>query len=266
MDTLDAVKLSITELAESFKDQMAAFQREIDKSGPNNPTISSVATEFNSFKIFIMKSLEGLQTQVTLMAQQVDGLEMQSRRKILLFHGVSEADSEDTSARVLDILKQHLKSDLTLKDIARSHRLGRPRNNLNRCILVKFHDLSHRDSIWYGKTGLKGSGVTMSEFLTKPRHDVFMAARERFGVRSCFTRSGSVYVLVEGSRRCVSSLADLKRIPVPVSQTSSTDPDVAEAAADTMAEAAADTLAEAVAGTSGNQGKRPKRQATKTRV
>lgn len=264
MDSMESIKVSMADLAESFTVQMADFQSRINQSEISNPTISSVAAEFNGFKTFILKALEGLQTQVALLAQQMDGLEMQSRRKILLFHGVSEADGEDTSVRVIDILKKHLKSDLAVKDIARSHRMGRLQNNLNRCILVKFRELSHRDKIWYSKTGLKGSGVTVSEFLTKPRHDVFMAARERFGVRSCFTRSGSIYVLVDGARRCISSLADVKRIPVPIAQTSERSSESESGGAEPGG--AAPGVAEAVAGPSHNRGKRAKRQATKTRV
>ncbi|XP_063381841.1 uncharacterized protein LOC134668289 [Cydia fagiglandana] len=159
-----------------------------------------------------------LQHQVEFLAQQVDALEMRSRRKILLFHGVAEASGEDTSARVVELLKEHLQCELAIEDIARSHRMGRPRSNQIRCILVKFRDLSDRNNIWFGKTKLKGSGVVMSEFLTAPRHELFMAARERFGVRSCFTRDGSIYVLgKDGKRSCVFGRADFDRVQVAAS-------------------------------------------------
>lgn len=217
---MESIKQSVAEMSAIFSARMAEFQGQIDKATPGSPTISSVAAQFEAFRSFIMKSLETLQQQVEFLSHQVDSLEMRSRRKILLFHGVAEEDGEDTSARVVGLLRTHLKSELTTDDISRSHRMGRPRKNLTRCVLVKFRDISHRNDVWFSKTALKGTGVIVSEFLTKPRHDVFMAARERLGVRNCFTRDGSVYVQVkEGERRCVSSLADLDSIkPAPASQ------------------------------------------------
>lgn len=212
---MESVKQSIDEMTKNFNEQMATFQNQLEKNAPTNPTVSSLAAEFNAFKNFTIKALEALQSQVKLLAKQVDQQEMRTRRKMLLFHGVTEAKDENTSERVLELLRKHLKSDLALKDIARSHRMGRPRGNQSRCILVKFHDLSDRDTVWYAKTALKGTGITLSEFLTKPRHDVFMAARDRFGVRGCFTRDGSVFVIgANNERRCVASLEDVNKIQV----------------------------------------------------
>ncbi|XP_063538678.1 uncharacterized protein LOC134747930 [Cydia strobilella] len=217
---MKSIKQSVEEMSVSFNTRMAEFQAQIDMATPGSPTVSSVAAQFEAFRSFIIKALETLQQQVEFLSHQVDSLEMRSRRKILLFHGVAEEDGEDTSARVVGLLRTHLKSELTTDDISRSHRMGRPRKNQTRCVLVKFRDISNRNDVWYSKTALKGTGVIVSEFLTKPRHDVFMAARERLGVRNCFTRDGSVYVQVkEGERRCVSSLADLDSIkPAPESQ------------------------------------------------
>jgi hypothetical protein len=214
---MESVKQSMAEMAEVFNTRMAEFQGRIDKASSSttthHPTLSSVAAEFDAFRAFIMKAMDSLQRQVEVLGQQVDSMEMRSRRKILLFHGVPESGGEDTTAQVVNLLKAHLKSSLTADDISRSHRMGRPRSNQIRCILVKFRDTSNRNAIWFGKTALKGSGVIVSEFLTRPRHDIFMAARERFGVRNCYTKDGSVYVLVKGGeRRNVTSRADLERI------------------------------------------------------
>ncbi|XP_063391767.1 uncharacterized protein LOC134677267 [Cydia fagiglandana] len=212
---MESIKTSIAELGASFNARMAEFQGQIEKANPESPTVSSVAAQFSAFRAFILKAIETLQQQVEFLSQQVDNMEMRSRRKILLFHGVAEADNEDSSVRILDLLKVHLKTDLIADKIARSHRMGRPRSNKTRCILVEFRDFSDRNAIWAAKTALKGTGVIISEFLTKSRHDVFMMARERFGVRNCYTREGSVYVLVkDGDRSCVTSRADLDKIQV----------------------------------------------------
>ncbi|XP_063635103.1 uncharacterized protein LOC134805822 [Cydia splendana] len=219
---MESIKTSIAKLGASFNARMAEFQGQIEKANPESPTVSSVATQFSVFRAFILKAIETLQQQVEFLSQQVDCMEMRSRCKILLFHGVADADKEDSSARILDLLNLtcltclHLKTDLIAVKIARSHRMGRPLSNKTRCILVGFRDFSDRNAIWAAKTALKGTGgVIISEFLTKSRHNVFMMARERFGVRNCYTRKGSVYVLVkDGDRRCVTSRADLDKIQV----------------------------------------------------
>ncbi|KAF9413449.1 hypothetical protein HW555_008341 [Spodoptera exigua] len=88
-----------------------------------------------------------------------------------------------------------------------------------RPILLKLQDVALRDNIWHTKTKCKGSGITISEFLTKARHSVFMSARERFGVSQCWTREGTVYVLdFKGIRHRVTSSEDLDKIELQPSE------------------------------------------------
>lgn len=207
----------MAELAEDFKKRMAAFQSEIDKAAPSSPTIASVSADFSAFKKFILSSLEALQKQVNFLGQQLDQQEMRSRRKMLLLHGVPESEN-DSLASTVELLNRHLESKLAVDDVSRCHRVGRPHNNKSRCILMKFADVSVRNSVWFAKKCLKGSGVTMSEFLTAPRHAVFMAARERLGIRRCWTRDGNVYVLdAAGKRCCVTTVADVEQFPAATS-------------------------------------------------
>ncbi|KAJ0174304.1 hypothetical protein K1T71_010450 [Dendrolimus kikuchii] len=67
--------------------------------------------------------------------------------------------------------------------------------------------------IWMAKTKLKGSGVTVSEFLTKYRHDLFMRVRQEFGVSKCWTRDGAIFTLrTDDKRHSISCLDDIKLI------------------------------------------------------
>ncbi|KAJ8737053.1 hypothetical protein PYW07_000324 [Mythimna separata] len=103
-----------------------------------------------------------------------------------------------------------------------------------RPILCKLRDVNLRDSIWFAKTRLKGTSITVSEFLTKSRHRLFMYAREKFGVNNCWSQQGLIYVLgFDGSRHRVNSMSDLDNImqvsdnvvsPVPSVPSSSPSP------------------------------------------
>lgn len=204
------IKQTLDNLAEVFNSKMAEFQGNLDKADTKNPTVTSVAADFNAFRTFMSSALECLQQQVACLTKQVDHIEVRSRRKMLLIHGVPEVEDEDTVALVVDLCRLRVKCNMTAADLRRCFRTGRPQTGRKRPILVHFCDATLRDKLWYTKTALKGSGIVISEFLTHPRHTAFMAARERFGVDKCWTNEGVIIVLdADGKRHRVTSLAEL---------------------------------------------------------
>lgn len=208
---MESVQDSLHQMMVTFNQRLDTIEDKIPSS-PGSP--GSLAAELASFKAFVLTTFRALQAQFTLLAMQVDQGEMRARRKILLLHGVPEKPQEDTSEVVAQSVVKNLKIDeFSAADISRCHRMGRVAANKPRPILFKLRDVSLRDQIWSSKKSLKGSGITVSEFLTKARHDVFMAARQRFGVTKCWTREGNVFVLdSEGSRHRVNTVADLEAI------------------------------------------------------
>lgn len=207
----------MSELMEHFNKQMAAFQNELRNSQSPGPTATKLETDFGAFRSFITTAIGNLQQQLELMAQEVDHLDMRGRRKILLVHGVAEVKEEDSVAVAVRVVRERLNiSEFCAADIRRCHRMGRASSGATRPILVKFQSGVTKDKIWFSKKMLKGTGITLSEFLTKRRHDAFMAARQRFGIPKCWTRDGVVFVLGDdGTRHKVLSLAELGRIPLP---------------------------------------------------
>ncbi|KAF9424421.1 hypothetical protein HW555_000560 [Spodoptera exigua] len=211
---MESISQSVSAMSSVFLQRMAAFEQELKKNPSAATSTSGLPAEFNAFRTFIILALNTLQQQVSLLAQNIDAIEMRSRRKMLLIHGVSESaeKNEDTPQVVVQVVKDYLKLNVAASDIKRCHRMGRA-SHKPRPILCKFHDMSLRNNIWLGKTKLKGSGVTVSEFLTKSRHTVFMSARDRFGVGQCWTREGIVYVLdLKGVRHRVLTMEDLNNV------------------------------------------------------
>lgn len=212
---MESIKHSMVELTQHFNSKMEEFQKNLNSSSNTTSPPTNIAVQFNVFRSFMLSALEGLQLQVQLLTKQCDNIEMRSRKKILLLHGVSEDKKEDTEAQVVKVLSEHLKiSNFCVDDISRCQRLGRTLSGKSRPILVKFKDQSLRNQIWYSKTSLKGTGVTVSEFLTKTRHETFMAARKRFGVSKCWTKDGFIIVIgPDGKRHSIVLSADLDHIP-----------------------------------------------------
>lgn len=201
-------------MADMFNTRMEEFQRDLGKTS-SPATVTSIAAEFTSFKNFIHTALTSLQKQVELLTREVDRLEMSRRRKTLLFHGVAEKKTEDTTTVITGVVADHLDlPNFSSAHIASSYRLGRSLGDKPRPIVVKFTNIQVRDSVWFAKTRLKGTGITESEFLTKYRHEVFLEARRRFGIGKCWTRDGLVNIIAPGgSRHRVECMGDLLSIP-----------------------------------------------------
>lgn len=207
---MEALTRTVSDLCNQFHQRMAEFELELKKSPDAKPGLEA---DFAAFRKFVAQAMTTLQEQLKLMAHSIDGIQMRSRRKILLMHGVPESDSKEDTAQVVGkVVKDHLNIDVLPADIKRCHRMGR--SSLKpRPLLFKLKDVALRDSVWLAKTKLKGSGITLSEFLTKSRHRVFMAARDKFGVSQCWTKEGVVFVLdSKGSRHRVTSLEDLSKV------------------------------------------------------
>ncbi|XP_059046415.1 uncharacterized protein LOC131850980 [Achroia grisella] len=217
-------KLSLQDTRAEFAQRMEEFEKRLQKASSSNSDTTAIAEDFATFKEFTLKSLAALQHQVDLLVLEVDRQEMRSRKRILLIHGVPEARQEDTASVVEGVVVDQLKViDFTAANISRCHRMGRLNSAKSRPILVKMCDTGIRDKIWFAKTNLKGSSITVSEFLTKLRHDTFMMARQRFGVKKCWSRDGFIHILCpDGSKHRVSSLAELEKVapprPVPEQQ------------------------------------------------
>lgn len=206
---------SLSEMGQMFQTTMEEFEGKLHRSKSPSLDITSLTNEFTIFKSYVLKSLRTLQDQITMVGSEIDKLEMRGRRKILLVHGVPEVSQEDTVGVVVRTVSEKLKlSGFTKDSISRCHRMGRTTSDKPRPILCKLRDVEVRDQMWSSKTALKDTGVTISEFLTKTRHDTFMAARKRFGVTRCWTRQGFVFVLGhDGVRHRVSFMDELNKIP-----------------------------------------------------
>lgn len=217
---MESVKESLAEMTELFNSRMNEFQKELKKTSPTIVSTSSLASEFTAFKTFILSALSTLQRQVEFLGREMDRAETRTRRKMLLLHGVPEEKSEETTAVVTAIIQDKLDmAAFSSISLSRCHRLGRPNDKKPRPVLVKFREGSLRDKVWFTKTKLRGSGITLSEFLTKTRHALFMEARKRHGIKQCWTRDGLIHVLAsDGSRHQVDSLVSLDAVPkTPVS-------------------------------------------------
>lgn len=211
------MKQSFAELSKPFHLKMSEFQKSLDIAAQSQDasTISEISKEFSMFRTFIVSTLQSMQQQLNVLSMQMDKTEMRSRRKMLLVHGVPENKDEDVSGTLLKLLTEHVSDAGVTKDsISKCHRMGRIKPNKSRAILLKFNETSVKDSIWYSKSNFKGTNITISEFLTKDRHDAFLLARRKFGITKCWTKEGDIVILgPDGSRHRAWCTKDVDAIP-----------------------------------------------------
>lgn len=202
---MESLQQSLDVLTATFTSRMDDFEEKVKKSA----VTVSLSDEFSQFRSFVLAALKQVQAQLTLLSKLYDHQEMRSRQKILLVHGVQEEKQENTGKVLMHHFQKYFK-DSHIDHIKQCHRIGRLVADKPRPILVKFVDLTLKNKIWSNKSSLKGTGITLSEFLTKGRHDLFMAARKLLGLNKCWTHNGSVFILnSDGAKQQITNMSDL---------------------------------------------------------
>ncbi|KAF9412985.1 hypothetical protein HW555_008682 [Spodoptera exigua] len=196
--------------------RMTAHEEKLEKvTAGNQPPadIAGLQSEYSDFKRFVLDALHSFGTQIELLSQGYDRHETVMRRKVLLVHGVPEAKQE----KLPDVITAVLHDRMKLTEVGRSnihvcHRLGHS-NRGPRPILVRFFTTEHRHLVWDNKKSLKGTGITISEFLTQMRHRAFTAARKHFGLTNCWSVEGKIIIIApDKSRHKIEYMSELEEL------------------------------------------------------
>lgn len=216
MDLYTQLTNSLEEMSSMFSDRMQKYDDDLKNattSESSHKSIQSLSRDFTEFKCLIWKTVGMLKKQIELLTKGLDKHEMLSRRNMLLVHGVAEQNDINCILQITKLLTDKLKiSDFSASDIQTCHRLG-TNTNKPRPILIRFHNYAIRNEVWRKKTLLKGTKLTISEFLTKTRHDVFVSARKHFGMKQCWSSEGKIVIqLPDKTRRKVEYATELHNL------------------------------------------------------
>ncbi|KAF9424118.1 hypothetical protein HW555_000827 [Spodoptera exigua] len=205
----DLVKIHES-VQESVTRRMNEMEAQIQSAGQAKDTVAKVAEEFRSFRELIFKILGLLRSQINECSRRIDDMETRHRRKALVFQGLVETEKEDCRKLICNVINSKMSLDISESEITVCHRLGVGHKDHHRPILVRFSSLELKASVWRAKAGLRGSTYSVKEFLTKTRQTLFTKARQHFGMRSCWTQDGIIYVKAgDGSRHRVTSIEAL---------------------------------------------------------
>lgn len=217
MDLSLKLSSNMDDIVKMITTRLASMEERLDKATsspePVHTDITSLSREFTDFKTFVWKTLALYRSQLEFLSLGHERHEIYQRKKVLLFHGVSDNKNE----KIHDVIKNVIVNQVGLSEfsgdsIQSCFRLGNS-SNKPRPVLVRFKDLEYRQLVWDSKTSLKGSGITISEFLTKTRHNLFMEARRHFGMHNCWSSDGKIVILLpDKSRRKVELNSELQSL------------------------------------------------------
>ncbi len=120
-----------------------------------------------------------LKAKVNLLELKLDDQEQYSRRNLVRISGIEEHKGENTDDLVLD-LSRKIGSNLTLTELDRTHRVGKPSPNKPRDIIVKFTSYRARQELYLCRKELKDHGFEktfINEDLTAKRSALLFSAR-----------------------------------------------------------------------------------------
>lgn len=144
-------------------------------------------------KISILENnVSMLSTTVDVLSKQLDRQEQYSRRNCLLIHNIPENKDENTDDTVIKIIGEKVGEPVCLEDLDRTHRLGPPKTNKNRPIIVKFSRYHTRNRVFKKKKQLKGHQMSITESLTKRRMGELNDARNQHGFENVWTSDGKI--------------------------------------------------------------------------
>ncbi|XP_060806361.1 uncharacterized protein LOC132903068 [Amyelois transitella] len=213
---LEQVQMTQKQLEKSLADRMANFEKRLTITPAAE--VSQLREEYSDFKNIVHSIFLLLKQQIHNLSSKIDSIEMRTRRKVLLFNGIQEDSNENISNTICSILTDQFDFTDVSSHIKVCHRLGATKLDRARPVLVRFNSTDARTTVWNKKTALKGSPISISEFLTRARQEVFMATRLHFGMRRCWTMDGVICVRTPaGDRVKFTTAAELavltKRFP-----------------------------------------------------
>ncbi len=218
---------SLLSISESLTSNKAFMDKLVDHISPKVTDSLDKANEHNA-DIALQKcddlenSYKKLKKRVDTQEKQLDDLEQYSRRNCLLIHGIAEAGirGENTDQVSINTINQHLNINIDNNDIDRSHRIGKPKSTDDednkttkpRPVMVKFISYARRAQVFRAKRKLKGSGLLITESLTRTRMDLLRQVHNHPTVTNSWTSDGTIHCIdTVGKRRTITGPTDLEK-------------------------------------------------------
>lgn len=155
----------------------------------------------------LLEKVSTLESRIDSLEYQLDDLEQYSRRNCIKITGVAEGKEENTDEVALNVINKLIlgpdKTSISLDKVERSHRVGKPRDDRPRDIIVKLTSYRDRALVYAKKSNLKtynqnelnAHKIFINESLTRKRMDLLVATKKIFKekrINSVWTYDGRI--------------------------------------------------------------------------
>lgn len=149
----------------------------------------------------------------TQLVSRVEELEQKIKLSQLRMYGVKEKKGENITDVVNNLLEEkgivEQKGDI---QIVSCYRIGTVKSGSKkpRPVILKFSAEYQRNIVFYNKKKLKGSKITLTEDLTKPRYNLLLKAKEEIGKENVWSQDGNICIKFNGQKHVIKTELELQ--------------------------------------------------------
>ena len=148
--------------------------------------------------------------------RDINDLEQYTRRNSVRVYGIHDTNkresADETTEKVLNMLRNELGIALQPRDIDISHRIGRYRDDGNRVIICKFASRMDKIHVIRNRRKLKGKSIVIREDLTRKNQQVLEKVSQVQNVKAAWSEEGRIIAMLnDDSTVTVNITTDLSR-------------------------------------------------------
>ena len=180
----------------------------IEKQQPLLEKIESLERKKHELetKCKLLEEIKDIKDENKKIHNKCDALEIHSRKTLLRFSGVTFSSGENTSSKVVDIVKQ-IGIEMKVADIEVSHRTGNSTPDRPRQIIARIRNYELKFKILKSAKNLRTTdglkNFSINQDLTKSRDELAFMARQYVRKKSTWVIDGKVYVTTNGDKKYV---------------------------------------------------------------
>jgi precorrin-6B methylase 1 len=143
----------------------------------------------------LQEKITSLESQLVRVENMANDNEQYSRRHNVRISGFEEERIEDCITKVVQFCNEKLKVDLSDQNIDRAHRVGKPKENRSRAIIVRFKSHKDKIAVLRQRKELKSTRFYVNEDLTSRNQQLLYCARKDCkNAASAWSRDGKIFV------------------------------------------------------------------------
>lgn len=202
----NTVNSRIMDLISNLTEQINELKSEIQELRNQKNEVIVLKTELDRVK-------EENASLTQALEEKQEMLEQYTRRNSIRVFGVTEDRHEDCEEKVLKLFRQKLNVNISPDRIDNCHRTGKYIQDGKRGIIVKFATFKDKMEIFKNKRMLKGTGVIVTEDLTKERVRLLKTARDAHDVNNVWTHLGRICVKIDNKIYTVNNARGYNKLP-----------------------------------------------------